>query len=140
MEKNNALLGWFLILLTLFFGSLFAASYVMVWKQNNFSIWVIPAILSIPYFLFLYTTVVSPLWRGYRKPRTQRQFDSIKPFYQLLLMLGMTHVCLSISLGGIWVYFCRDNALGIQMGAFGLVSLAIPIAYAVVAAIKTIKG
>lgn len=139
MKNNSSFLGWIFIILTLFFGSLFTSSLVMVYKVNTLTIWIIPLLLGIIYVWVAIAQIIAPLWRDYRKPRTQRQLENIRPFYQFMIMLLLVHICLSIALGGVWVYFAKGPEAGIRMGAFGLILLVLPIAYAMFVALKTIK-
>lgn len=135
--KNNTFSGWIFILLLIVIGSLFTASWVFLWKANTVSIWILPMIGGLVLYPYLFIQLLVPVIRDYRRPKTQRQSESDKPFYQAIVVLVLMYICVSIAFGGMWVYFLKNPITGITMGGVGLCGLAIPLCYLIVVAIRT---
>ena len=137
--KYHTFLGWVFIVFSLLIGSLFTASWVIMWKSDTAWFWLIPCIAGIVYYICCGIYILIPFIDEYRRPRTQAEFDALKPYYVFVFSTMVAYVCLSITLGSIWVFNFKSFEAGRTMLAIGLVSLSIPVGILVVAAAKSLK-
>lgn len=139
MSKRDVIIGLSFLFVTLLIGSLFTASLKILAETDEVSWWLLPAVTGMIYFTILGVQFFGPLYRDYRKPRSQRQWDTIKTYYQIVIATVMIFTALCIALGGIWVYFYYSEQHGARMTGLGLTLLSVPLAYLIFKTIRLLR-